>query len=894
MNRKNIYYWLLLPVLALMMGACGESSNNEDPAKPDTPVTPVAEEDWQTVPASGGTIKKGDIALTFPAGTFDTDTKVAITEVEKGEILGEDEVSTFYQVTMPVSASRPMTISIKNEKQSGEVSFVTYVPSHSLHNPDSVTYAPISYEATYSDGQYTATLPAFENAGMSGTISISMGLGNIVQFSSGTDIDQTSATRLVIHGETEGDISWHYEVGSMFYIAFNSRLKTVIPQMNLFLHEAIQEITRLGFTVGGKRDIPILFKTLYEPGQDVVWGYFNQHPTNDAKSWLELDTRLMTQFDANKQEVKQTVFHEVFHYFQSAYDNRTPFGKLYCGDELMLYEAGGVWVERFANGGVPPSSQYSNYIATFIKSLTNIEETYKNAAEAKEDRFGKWIYNLFGNDGRVFNINLARRYHGYAMGSLIEYFGKEYGNDKIVDLYSDWKKNSKSKLQTTFDALKTFAKAKGSTIFSGTYDYFVEEILTGRLIPGVSAYHAWDRLRDLNTSHMSYDEKGTCYPFGADIVWFPLDFSNDYSFDGKELVIRNDNPKDSYLHTNIYTRYNVRKTIPYETILWPGDSLVIPADSLNNLLKAQRRTSGFYTVTSSYDESGKRSSNIKVEIRDIKPTIKPTEMSFEAEGGTQEAKVTAPGYSYFGVRVDEAYSNWLSATPTKGGKVTVTAKANSTSEPRTGYVKSYVAKSAEASESEWVWLTPIKVTQKAGEANNRYIYAVCTPNLDCTIMALSKSGDYVKTGHTLYWSSSVSSDRSGYEMTQDDSGHHFSQTESYTIDDTHYETTLTFSLSGLEALSSGGGSIGNVKSEYREKSSTKEVYMAIEISGFKYDSYYDYENGLVTVGWAIRGKDIQPSQLKYTEHVNGKLTKEFYKLNPRDDNFVSMSVTFRK
>ena len=288
------------------------------------------------------------------------------------------------------------------------------------------------------------------------------------------------------------------------------------------------------------------------------------------------------------------------------------------------------------------------------------------------------------------------------------------GECSIVDLYSDWKKNSKSKLQTTFDALKTFAKAKGSTIFSGTYDYFVEEILAGRLIPGVSAYHAWDRLRDLNTSHMSYDEKGTCYPFGADIVWFPLDFSNDYSFDGKELVIRNDNPKDSYLHTNIYTRYNVRKTIPYETILWPGDSLVIPADSLNNLLKAQRRTSGFYTVTSSYDESGKRSSNIKVEIRDIKPTIKPTEMSFEAEGGTQEAKVTAPGYSYFGVRVDEAYSNWLSATPTKGGKVTVTAKANSTSEPRTGYVKCYVARSAAAPESEWVWLTPIKVTQKAG------------------------------------------------------------------------------------------------------------------------------------------------------------------------------------
>ena len=58
MNRKNIYYLLLLPVLALMMGACSESNNDEEPSNPDTPVTPVNPGDWQTVPAKGGTIKK--------------------------------------------------------------------------------------------------------------------------------------------------------------------------------------------------------------------------------------------------------------------------------------------------------------------------------------------------------------------------------------------------------------------------------------------------------------------------------------------------------------------------------------------------------------------------------------------------------------------------------------------------------------------------------------------------------------------------------------------------------------------------------------------------------------------------------------------------------------------
>jgi len=99
--------------------------------------------------------------------------------------------------------------------------------------------------------------------------------------------------------------------------------------------------------------------------------------------------------------------------------------------------------------------------------------------------------------------------------------------------------------------------------------------------------------------------------------------------------------------------------------------------------------------------------------KDTEAEVSPAELTFEAEGGTQESTITAPGFSHFGVSVDNAYSSWLSATPAKGGKVMVTAMVNTTSEKRTGYVKCYVAKSADAPESEWVWLTPIKVTQKA-------------------------------------------------------------------------------------------------------------------------------------------------------------------------------------
>lgn len=48
------------------------------------PEVPVNKDDWQTIPASGGTITKDSISIAFPSGTFMSDSKVAITEVKKG------------------------------------------------------------------------------------------------------------------------------------------------------------------------------------------------------------------------------------------------------------------------------------------------------------------------------------------------------------------------------------------------------------------------------------------------------------------------------------------------------------------------------------------------------------------------------------------------------------------------------------------------------------------------------------------------------------------------------------------------------------------------------------------------------------------------------------------
>lgn len=97
--------------------------------------------------------------------------------------------------------------------------------------------------------------------------------------------------------------------------------------------------------------------------------------------------------------------------------------------------------------------------------------------------------------------------------------------------------------------------------------------------------------------------------------------------------------------------------------------------------------------------------------------VSPSEMTFSADGGTQEAKITQVGYKKFGIVIDNKYKDWLSAKAVSGGKIQVTAQPNSTAEPRTGEVKWWVSASENPTEAQREYQTPIEVTQQ-GAAND--------------------------------------------------------------------------------------------------------------------------------------------------------------------------------
>ena len=134
-KQSRMWLHLLCSIIHLAgLTACSSSEGdaNGEPKAPK-PTEPISDDDWKTISTDGGTIEKEDITIEFPSGTFTTESKVAVTEMKQGEILGEDEASKFYQIVMPVSAHRPITFSVKCDEQADDIYLITYINTPSKH-----------------------------------------------------------------------------------------------------------------------------------------------------------------------------------------------------------------------------------------------------------------------------------------------------------------------------------------------------------------------------------------------------------------------------------------------------------------------------------------------------------------------------------------------------------------------------------------------------------------------------------------------------------------------------------------------------------------------------------------------------------------------------------------
>lgn len=597
-------FWMMTMAAGMMMAlsACSssEDSSEIDPTKPQTPIN---DDDWETISSSGGTIEKDDITITFPSGTFNSDTKVAITKVTKGKIGKKFETSGFYQLALPSTIGAPITFSVKSEKAGNNV-FIVHSTGFCLSSLKNAT-SDEELETTYSNGCYTATLPKYDNGDDPENIYITVGMINPPTLNQ----SNTRGTRGVLWGGRVKNITWQIKTPIETWWEYDnstlSKLESYSSTLNGYIENALKKIFNLGFEISGERFVYVY----YMPGEN--WGGFTQNGRSDYASWIELGAEKLLDPNTTQTEVQQTVIHEFLHYFQSGYDPRKPKVKAKAENNtegLTFSEMASVWIEHFMNSGQLNASflskEFEHPLLADALTLADIPEAW------------------FPNNNDINSKLKAYQGQGYCLGPLLYYLtsqAKENGftlQDKsVVELHQIWGNNIHSSLLDWLDTWLFSKNNFGFLIGSMIDDYYLK-LFQGKVVNDfdISVYTRKDK--SLNSGGTDLINKNI-YPYGCSIAKALLEQGKTY--ENKELVMKQ---LTKGMHTYLISRNDKDYSIQLLTkvAVAPGDSIVISGETLEKMSK--NNTVSFFLLTTHIENSvldhGKKPYTVSIDIRDAK------------------------------------------------------------------------------------------------------------------------------------------------------------------------------------------------------------------------------------------------------------------------------------
>lgn len=534
-----------------------------------------------TVSKSGGEVKAEDITISFPANTFDSDVSVGVAKVESGSIRGDEEVSTFYKIELPADTKQNFKVSIKADK-SDDVQMIAHAPSVSLDGNMLQSESDVVLNATYSNGAYVAEIPAFDNNGETGNTNVSFGL---VKKNASTRSAKTRGTT------KDPNITFYLEWARKYYWSLSAQ-ETIEDAAT----DAVNTILSLGFKLPGARNIPIVIKELSEEG---AYGYFMQSALSESWSTIEINSKMI---NADKNELRQTVFHEMLHYFQSAYDPRCCFSKyrFVYRDLLMLTEAGGVWIEKFAGNG------YSNIMKQ------NADGVMRSFDPVKD------IYKGTPNEGREYQA------HGYGLGIVLEYLSQEKGDNSIVSLYQAQKDGA----ATTKDCVKKFNELAGFDFFYN-YDDFAIQVLTGEVIDGFGFANVREGSHITLADDKVQTVSGKAYPYGTKVKQVKIDkgykdSKGSSSMKSKALIVEE---KKQYVNTYVYLQNKDNKKGKELGRLFPGETFLFDDEKV--LEKSLDGSTYYYLVTMNTTNISAEDSELEVALAEVKiPNITKVAISY--------------------------------------------------------------------------------------------------------------------------------------------------------------------------------------------------------------------------------------------------------------------------
>ena len=752
--------WMLSLLSALFMftafTACSSTEDKVEEASKPKPDVPVADGDWQTVPATGGTITKDSLSITFPSGTFAEDAKVAISEVKKGEIGGELEASKFYQIAMPCTANQPITIKMKSNELADNICFVAQANAYCM-SAGEFKKRENHYETSYSNGEYTTTIPAIIGDDKDTNLYFTIGLGRIIDPETGKARTRGLTMKALSEGKVKNvnyqlryywtlweEANWIKD-GKNYDPYYEKALKASIT-IDHYIQQALTMILDLGFKLDGEKTLYVDFDpTDFDWGGHQVTALPFRIPINIHDGWnmyVSLGRNMFVEpFDPKEiitEDLKKcTIIHEIFHWVQSFYDPRTNYQQASEGGEFqIMYEMGAVWIENLINNG--------NLQVDFIN------ENF--AAPVKKDRLGLTnVLDLWSHSDK------DKRYQsqGYCQGPLLYYLcstpeKKDYGinNKSVVELHEEWKKYFSTR--TTLEILDwwTYGIHTCAFFIDDVIDDYYIKLFSGELTKGIDALSMYKASYEDNIYEKtklikegrdpdkiiqdSFDKlsfESTIYPFGCTVRSIQFLGMKDIPLKDRKLVIKQESEgMQTYLMTtgksSEYKTY--RRTSQVAT---GKDSIVISGSTLEGLRQSDGNFDQYFFLLTtrkenSITDSGSKPWKVTVELQGVKEeskpaSVNPTSVSFEAKGGTDSTvKINKGSYKYCDAEVPEEFEKWLSAKASDDGMVSITAQPN-TGEEREGKIKCWVSNKENPSPSDKKYIDPsVTVTQKAGDGES--------------------------------------------------------------------------------------------------------------------------------------------------------------------------------
>lgn len=735
----------MMAIMLFLATACSDSNSNEEkPKDPQGSETPGNSDDWQVVPAKGGTIQKGDITIVFPSGTFDADTKVAVTSLEKGKVGGKYEASKFYMVTIPSTTNKSITIKLKSTEKGDDIHFVMESPGVATSTGKEVEIE--SYlDAKYSNGEYVATLPAIDNGKeIIDNLKLTFGVAHLPQ-----DVSLTRGTTIL--GGKVGTVKWEikYPLSTLVYLEMfdQSKLRRIErfkPVVNECIKSAITQINNLGFKIEEQRILPIYLENL--PNR---WGQHNQSTFGNSNNSISISLDYMSAEKPDTAGLRNTVIHELFHYFQAEFDSRfsllkgrntmVPTAITYrigiewnpeelVNEMLVIQEMASVWIEQFTNGGQLDA-----------RFLLGDDELIKNPIN----------YDYFGFID-ILNCRKGTKQdkyqnQGYSMAPILYYItsqlqsdnSKKIGNDFVLDLFNECKDNfSKIRFSSSaYTCLKNVLDRRGSHFLynNGTEDYLLK-LMKGELVKGLYIHtkNLIDQFdptlfsikdsRTIRTESAEYVFDGDCYPFGCSIRQVSWQGLKDIDLTNKKLVIKQETEGIETFLLITDKKSNFTKFIQIEKAATKNDSIVVEGSRLEKMrLDDGTFVHDFFLVTMRTDckpsDAGKKKAyRLSFELRDTlvtqKPTaiIRPDKLTFKTGGGTNSVMVDGSGFKHIGYDTPQS---WLTVKVDESDKsIEFTVKPNLTGKERKDTVMCYVANTTNPAKKDKLYL-PVIVTQQA-------------------------------------------------------------------------------------------------------------------------------------------------------------------------------------